>query len=581
VLELRKHRSAVGLVVVIALSACSKGASFRAKLTLGHDAGPSDSSTQSGQGGESGQRGQGGKTANTVGTSGGGTTSGTGGAKSGGGGSGGASGSGGSTANASIFPLTVSSNGRYLVEQDGTPFPILGDSGWEAPLNLNASDQDAYLTDRVGRHFNAVLFEAIEHKLTSNKPPKDLAGDLPFTKRLDGQPFTGSPDGTTTTSGYSSQFPPDPYTDINSQSPDFTSPNEPYWTAMDAYIALCASKGVLVFMFPAYTGYGGTDEGWMNEMVANDAVTGAGTLAGQPWVDGSKSKLWNYSAWIANRYKNATNLVWLYGGDYGTSATGGGLFTQPQENAVNSVLAGTESIASQKSILRAAHWARGSIATDVSLPAGPFNLESVYTDTSSAQIGRTGYAHSPAMPAFQIEGYYENNSHNNGLPNRRLLWWVELSDIGGYFFGNEQEWGFSSGWQALLNSPGSQDTARMNAFFLGIPWYQLVPSGLNGAKTLVTENGGTENPQSDDYVAAAVTGDGAVLVAYVPPSHSGTITVDMSALSKPSHARWFNPATAAYTEIATNVANSSTKTFTPPGDNGSGFGDWVLVLDAR
>jgi hypothetical protein len=97
----------------------------------------------------------------------------------------------------------------------------------------------------------------------------------------------------------------------------------------------------------------------------------------------------------------------------------------------------------------------------------------------------------------------------------------------------------------------------------------------------ITANGGTGNPQSDDYVAAAVTSDGAVLVAYVPPSHSGMITVDMSALSKPSHARWFNPATAAYTEIATNVANSSTKDFTPPGDNGSGFGDWVLVLDAR
>jgi len=54
----------------------------------------------------------------------------------------------------------------------------------------------------------------------------------------------------------------------------------------------------------------------------------------------------------------------------------------------------------------------------------------------------------------------------------------------------------------------------------------------------------------------------------------------MSILSHPARARWFNPTTAAYTLIADNLPNFGTHTFSPPGDNGSGDSDWVLILDA-
>jgi hypothetical protein len=29
------------------------------------------------------------------------------------------------------------------------------------------------------------------------------------------------------------------------------------------------------------------------------------------------------------------------------------------------------------------------------------------------------------------------------------------------------------------------------------------------------------------------------------------------------------------------IANTGTHAFTPPGDNGSGYGDWALVLDLQ
>lgn len=120
----------------------------------------------------------------------------------------------------------------------------------------------------------------------------------------------------------------------------------------------------------------------------------------------------------------------------------------------------------------------------------------------------------------------------------------------------------------------------MNAFIKSIPWYGLVPSGLNGMKALVTSGGGTANPQSVDYVAAAATPDGALVVAYIPPAHSGAITLDMTALSGSALARWFDPSSGTYSTIGT-FPNTGMHTFTPTGNNSSGYGDWVLVLTSN
>jgi len=53
----------------------------------------------------------------------------------------------------------------------------------------------------------------------------------------------------------------------------------------------------------------------------------------------------------------------------------------------------------------------------------------------------------------------------------------------------------------------------------------------------------------------------------------------MSAMGTTALARWFNPATGAYTTIG-NFSATGTQVFAPPGDNGSGYHDWVLLLTA-
>lgn len=79
-------------------------------------------------------------------------------------------------------------------------------------------------------------------------------------------------------------------------------------------------------------------------------------------------------------------------------------------------------------------------------------------------------------------------------------------------------------------------------------------------------------------MTAAATLNGTLLVAYVPPDHTGLIEIDMMVMSGQTRARWLNPASAEYTLIGT-FSNIAPHRFTPPEDNGTGFKDWVLLLE--
>ena len=86
---------------------------------------------------------------------------------------------------------------------------------------------------------------------------------------------------------------------------------------------------------------------------------------------------------------------------------------------------------------------------------------------------------------------------------------------------------------------------------------------------------------SNHYVAAAANPDGTLLIAYIPPDHTGSITVDMTALKDKIKAYWYDPATGTSMTIAGSPFNNkTTHMFTPPGKNGSGQNDWVLMLVA-
>jgi hypothetical protein len=445
---------------------------------------------------------------------------------------------------APAFPVKHSANQRHLVDQNGVPFPIMGRAAWYV-LSLSGEDYHTFIDDTAARGYSAIEFKVITHDPRANNPPFNGNSDLPFLKRLDGSKWPGSLS----------------YGKINSEAPDFTTPNETYWRFVDAFLAYCESRGLLVFLFPAYVGARGGDEGWMQEVVAN-----------------GPAKMQSYGAWIANRYKNQKNLIWMAGGDLGK-------FSTAQSIVENALLTGLKSVVDQQSVEFSAEWESETIATEQAQFGYLMTLNGAYTWSGAVnRHGRRAYSHTPTLPAFLLEGPYDEegpdgNSSNPSAtqPVRRFQWWGWLSTIGGYISGNGYVWRFKLGWQSHLNSRGTQDMARLNAFMRSIAWYNLVPSGVGGMRTLITVGGSSVN--APDYVAAAATPDGSLLVAYIPPAHTGSIAVNRAAISGPARACWFDPTSGVYSNAGSGLAARSGRlVFAPPGVNSAGANDWVLVL---
>lgn len=424
------------------------------------------------------------------------------------------------------FP--VRANGGTLVDVNGVPFPILGRVCWIV-MPLSVADYRFVLDDTAAKGFNSIEVKAP----ITGRP--DGNGNLAFLKRLDGANWTGQVL---------------PYNNINAEAPDFTTPNEAFWAGVDAFFAYAEQKGLLVFWFPAYVGYHNTDW-WMEMMVANGST-----------------KMRTYGAWVANRYRNQKNLVWMIGGDKGTGQFPFNASEMAVETAFVEGLKSVTTVAGEYS----AEWLRGSITKDL-LPQH-ITLNGTYASaTDIINQGSRAWAWSPRVPAFAQEYPFEDLQGTGNV--RPLTMYAWLSTIGGYLFGNGIFTSFEPNpdYRNYMNTPGTQNAQRLNAFIKSIPWHTLVPNN----SAIVAGQGSTGNVT---YIASARSTDGTLYVAYRPPNHTGSFTVNMSVMSGTSSARWWDPMSGAYANDASGLPNSGNRSFTPPGNNSAGSTDWMLVLSA-
>ena len=446
-----------------------------------------------------------------------------------------------------VFPLRISEDKRYLVDQRNKPFPILGRTAWFI-ISQPEQGYEKFVENTLTHGHNAIEFAAITHWPTGNHAPFNGEGELPFLKRLDGSAWDGKLK----------------YNSLKQEAPDLTTPNEKYWRFVDKFLAYCAAKGLLVFMFPAYVGYNGEEQGWMKELVAN-----------------GKDKSMAYGAWIANRYKRQKNIVWMLMGDMGK-------FNDEQKIAEQALIDGLKSVKHQESSQYTAESHSGENAADSPYFGHEMTLNGVYTwelKVPVPYLARKGYSHKPAMPSFLLEEPYdeEGPDGNNYNPNatqpvRRFQWWGWLCTIGGYISGNGYVWPFIDPvWQQHLNTKGAQDMVRLNRFINSVEWWKLVPAGLNGMKSIIVDPVNIDTAAS--YVSAAASRDGSLLVAYIPPAHKGGVKVDLSVLSRITFAYWFDPTDGRYLSVeGSPVNNTGIREFTPPGKNQDGESDWVLLL---
>jgi Protein of unknown function (DUF4038)/Putative collagen-binding domain of a collagenase len=463
------------------------------------------------------------------------------------------------------FPVKVSSNGRYLEDQTNKPFRIQGDSAWSLIANLTYEDAERYLSDQKAKGFNTILVNLFEHKYaqggkgsTFSGVPTNRNGDLPFSAREGG----GAYDGTWGTA-------------------DFSKPNEAYFAFADSIIDLAALKGMLVNLAPMFLGFNGKDSGWWAELT-NRVNT--------------QTVVYDFGLYIGNRYKNRRNIIWIIGGDY---------FPPPGSEGEARLLKFMQGIkAAGATQLWSGDWSASCLSTDEEAFAPLMNLNAVYTYGVLGHPGatydesRAAYAYSPPRPAYVKETGYEDERWFPGDPAsvRMYEYYAVLGgSTAGGFFGNRDAWKFATDrwwfdpasfghgpWTTAMESTGTLDFVYLGRLLDSVAWYRLVPSELSGMRRLVTRGGG--NYRTTDYVAAAATSDGTALLAYVPPTRKGptNLTVDMTALAGLSRGSWFDPTSGRLTAVTgATFPNVATRTFTTPGMNSRGEGDWVLVLRVR
>ena len=446
--------------------------------------------------------------------------------------------------NAHQFPLRVASGGRFLVDAQGRPFLIKGETAWLALANLTPAEQERYLADRAGKGFNVVEIMLTNHNYTSPPnptPPANRAGEQPFLN-----------------------------------AGDFSKPNDAYFDRAAAFVDRAAADGIAVLIAPNYLGFDGGREGWWKALT--DPVNTRAVCAA-------------FGRYLGARFREKRNVLWVAGGDYAPPAGSEG------EARHWEILKGIREAGGSQPWT--GHWNvdhHGGISTDQPLFRDAMTLNGVYEYASPYRFGLRAYDVQPPRPMFLLESTYEHE-HTRGdtQPFRKAWWWTMLSGGTGVLWSNAFLWlcesargtyridygdvdGAVSSWGAELESRGTMEMLHLHALFEGLPWHRLVPAGAaSGIRELVVRGRGG----GALHIAAAATPEGDLLVLYVPPAGSGSrsFDVDLSRMAGPARAHWYDPSTGGSIPVPGIIATAGAFGFETPGTNGSGANDWVLVIE--
>jgi hypothetical protein len=425
------------------------------------------------------------------------------------------------------YPLKASANGRYLVDQNNAPFLVIGDAPHSLIVNLSDSDAATYLINRGSNGVNSIWVEALCVGYTGGRANGSM---------LDGTtPFTGTISG-----GYW----------------DLTTPREAYWSHVDYIVQTAAANGIQVLLTPL-------DQGGLSDTALANGTT----------------RCRQYGQFLGNRYKNSPNILWQDGNDFQLWRTAS------YDAVITAIALGIkDNDTSHIHTIELDYYISDSLADPNWWPI--VSVNGVYTYYPTYDECLVAYNRTNFKPVLFLEEHYEyeNVSGEMGTPNvlRRQEYWSLLSgSLGGHMYGNYYTWTFASGWQSHLNSPGMAQLGYFKDFFFTQDWYSLVP---DQAHAFLTAGYGTYatsgNVSASNYATAARTGDGRTAIVYVPTAR--TISVNMTQLSGPATAWWFDPTAGTYFTVSGSpFANTGTRNFTSPGNNSDGDSDWVLVLQAN
>ena len=445
------------------------------------------------------------------------------------------------------FPLRLSANHRYLVDEKGKPFLMVGDSPQGVMGRLTESQMDEYFADRQAHGFNAAGW--VDVACAGSDYP-----DIKTGATVDGiLPFNGYVSGGNDFEHY-----------------DLSKPNEAYFARLDYAVQSAAKHGILIFIDPIET------IGWLPTL-RNNGLDAA----------------FAYGRYLGKRYKKYPNVAWLNGNDFNKWRVA------TDDELVLAVAKGIQAESpDQLQTVELNYNASSSLDDQKWAPI--ISLNSTYIYGASYIQMLHSYNQTPVMPAYLVEAHYEleqvGTPTDYGTPEvlRRQEYWTMLSGGVGQFYGNRYTWSLTPGWDHYVDTYGVTQMVLWKDFFSALPWYKLVP---DQQQKVIADGQGTFGDTSvdfdehslgvnakvgvsaSDFATAARAEDGSIVVIYMPTAR--TVTVNMDSLSGPAKARWFDPTDGEYREVPGGaLRNSGTKEFTPPGKNHDGDSDWVLLLQA-
>lgn len=434
--------------------------------------------------------------------------------------------------------LQVSSNQRYFITGHDDPFFWLGDTGWLLFAKLTREEADRYLDDRRQKGFNVIQIMVLHTLGAAN-----AYGDSALVNKDAAKPLLTEGN----TPGDSLQY--------------------DYWDHVDYIIAAAAQRGLYMALVPV----------WGSNVKSGRVTSGQGQAL---------------AAFLAKRYKDQPNIVWLNGGDIKGSDSlkvwntiGATLRAEDPNHLITFHPRGRT---------QSSTWFHNEAWLDFNMFQSGHRRYDQDTGRAELRYGednwryvKVDYAKTPAKPTFDGEPSYENipqGLHDslevrwNDAAVRRYGYWSVFAGSCGYTYGDNAvmqmhspkdkkgAYGVRQYWYDALNDKGAGQMVHLKNLMLSRSYFDRVPD-----TTLVTDQGTRYN-----WLAATRGKTYAFVYTYT----GRTFTVAMGKIDGSNvKASWFNPRDGQTTDAGT-FPNTGTATFDPPGDAAEG-NDWVLILDAQ
>src|SRR6266851_4324075 len=399
-----------------------------------------------------------------------------------------------------VYPLRASANNRYLVDQNNTPFLMVGDSPQHLITNLSPKEAAAFMANRRRYGINTLWINllCIFTEASCNREAKTLDGTVPFL-------VPG----------------------------DIATPNPTYFQRADDVLRIAADHGMVVLLDPIET------ISWLDILRKN------GT-----------SKAVEYGQYLGNRYKDFPNIIWMHGNDFQSWRNAA------DDALVQAVARGIRNVdANHIHTVELNYATSGSLEDKSWAPLIELNAAYTYFPTYAQVL--TEYNRSNFKPVFLVEANYEFEGLLTGDGSTQNLrqqeYWAMLSGAAGQLYGSAHTWQLQKGWEANLDTSGVIQLSYMKNLFVSRKWQDLVPdqthtvvtagygrfsclvgqfvayvskdpdSLLSRALGRIRKHSGIGSITSNTCATAARTSDGSLVIVYMPTTRA--ITVDMSKLT--------------------------------------------------